>query len=47
MFVMMVRMVMAIQIYYTIEPERVVKMINVCDDGEGGDAYPDLLHNGA
>ena len=34
MFVMMVRMVMAIQMYYTMEPKKVVRMINVCDDGE-------------
>ena len=44
MFVMVVLMMAIIQMYYTMEPKKVVRMINVCDDGDG---YPDVLHNGA
>ena len=44
---MVLMMVMAIQMYYTMEPKKVVRMINVCDDGEDGDGYPDVLHHGA
>ena len=47
MFVMMVLMMVIIQMYYIMEPEKVVRMINVCDDGEDGDGYPDVLHNRA
>ena len=47
MFVMMVLMMVIIQMYYTMEPKKVVRMINVCDDGEDGDGYSDVLHNGA